>query len=296
MNDSTRTTARVAVLAAVVLWGLSFVATKIVLREISPIALITIRFFMGTLLLWAILFLRGGTQRIPWTEWRWLILMGFIGIFVHQMLQAHGLKLTSAVNTGWLIGLTPIWSAILAAIMLKERFGTQKILGLLLGFVGALLVISKGQISASTLALPSTKGDLLILLSTFNWSLYSVLGHPTLKRLGPLRATAGAMLAGWLMLLPFFVAGKAWRELAQLTSAGWLAIAFLGIGCSGLGYLFWYGGLERIDASAVASFLYVEPLVTFAAAVALLGEQFGPLTVIGGVILLTGVVLVQRDS
>jgi drug/metabolite transporter (DMT)-like permease len=291
-----RTTARAAAFTAVVLWGLSFVATKAVLREISPITLITTRFFMGTLLLWAILFLRGRTQRIPLTEWRWLVLMGFIGIFVHQMLQAHGLKLTSAVNTGWLIGLTPIWSAILAALMLRERFGSVKIFGLLLGFIGALLVISKGQLSASMLALPATRGDLLILLSTFNWALYSVIGHPTIKRLGPLRATAGAMLAGWLMLLPFFIAEKGWSEFGQLTSTGWLATAFLGIGCSGLGYLFWCGALERIDASAVASFLYVEPLVTFAAAVVLLGEPFRLLTVFGGFILLIGVLLVQRDS
>lgn len=290
-----RTTARAAAFAAVVLWGLSFVATKAVLSEISPITLITTRFFMGSLLLWTILFLRGHNLRIPLPEWRWLILMGFIGIFVHQMLQAHGLKLTSAVNTGWLIGLTPIWSAILAAVMLHERLSAVKILGLLLGFVGALLVISKGQLSPSTLALPATRGDLLILISTFNWALYSVLGHPTIKRLGPLRATAGAMLAGWLMLLPFFMAEKGWNEFANLTSTGWLAVAFLGIGCSGLGYLFWCGALERIDASAVASFLYVEPLVTFAAAVVLLGEQFGALTVVGGFVLLLGVLLVQRD-
>jgi drug/metabolite transporter (DMT)-like permease len=291
-----RTTARAAAFAAVVLWGLSFVATKVVLREISPITLISTRFFMGAVLLWAILFLRGRNVHIPMAEWRWLTLMGFIGLFVHQMLQAHALKLTSAVNTGWLIGLTPIWSAILAAVMLRERFGPVKIFGLVLGFFGALLVISKGRLSASMLALPATKGDLLILISTFNWALYSVLGYPTIKRLGPLRATAGAMLAGWLMLFPFFVAEKGWSEFVNLTSTGWLAITFLGIGCSGLGYLFWCGALERIDASAVASFLYVEPLVTFAAAVVLLGEPFGPLTIIGGFVLLLGVLLVQRDS
>lgn len=290
------TTARLAALTAVVLWGISFVATKAVLREISPIALIFTRFAMGAALLWLILLVRGVDTRLPRAEWGSLALMGFVGIFIHQLLQAHGLRLTSAVNTGWLIGVTPIWSAILAALVLKERMGTPKVLGLALGFLGALLVISKGRLSSETLALPSTGGDLLILASTLNWAVYTVLGHPTIRRLGPMRATAGAMLLGWLMLAPLYLAGAHWQEYPALSTLGWISLVFLGIGCSGLGYLFWYGALERVEASQVASFLYVEPLVTFAAAVILLREPVRLLTVIGGLAVLAGVVLVQRSE
>lgn len=292
----TTTTARLAALTAVVLWGISFVATKAVLREISPIALIFTRFAMGAALLWLILLVRGVDTRLPRAEWGSLALMGFVGIFIHQLLQAHGLRLTSAVNTGWLIGVTPIWSAILAALVLKERMGTPKVLGLALGFLGALLVISKGRLSSETLALPSTGGDLLILASTLNWAVYTVLGHPTIRRLGPMRATAGAMLLGWLMLAPLYLAGAHWQEYPALSTLGWISLVFLGIGCSGLGYLFWYGALERVEASQVASFLYVEPLVTFAAAVILLREPVRLLTVIGGLAVLAGVVLVQRSE
>lgn len=287
--------ARLAALTAVILWGFSFVATKVVLRELSPIALIFTRFAMGTALLWLILLIRRADLRLPSAEWPALALMGFVGIFVHQLLQAHGLRLTSAVNTGWLIGVTPIWSAILAALLLHERIGTGKVLGLAVGFVGALLVISKGQLSSETLALPSTAGDLLILASTLNWAIYTVLGHPTIRRLGPMRATAGAMLLGWLMLSPLFLAGAHWREYAALSASGWFSLAFLGVGCSGFGYLLWYGALERVEASQVASFLYVEPVVTFAAAVILLGEPVRFLTVAGGLIVLAGVLMVQRS-
>lgn len=68
---------------------------------------------------------------------------------------------------------------------------------------------------------------------------------------------------------------------------------FLGIACSGLGYLFWYGALERIEASRVAALLYLEPLITLAASAALLGEPIRPLTALGGLVLLGGVFLVQ---
>ena len=75
---------------------------------------------------------------------------------------------------------------------------------------------------------------------------------------------------------------------------GWLSVLFLGICCSGLGYLWWYGALERIEASRVAAFLYLEPLVTLLAAVVLLGETVTATTIVGGLLLVGGVALVER--
>jgi drug/metabolite transporter (DMT)-like permease len=222
-----------------------------------------------------------------------LAIMGFVGIFLHQMVQAHGLTLTTAVRTGWLIGVTPIWSAVLAAVFLGEAFGARKILGLFIGLAGALLVITRGELSAGVLTLPSTLGDLLVLASTWTWAIYTILGRDTLKRLGSARATAAAMFAGWAMMIPFFVAISGWREYHHLSSDSVVAILFLGIGCSGLGYWFWYAALERIDASQVAAFLYLEPLVTLLSAVALLGETVAASTVLGGLLVLAGVLTVQ---
>jgi drug/metabolite transporter (DMT)-like permease len=207
--------------------------------------------------------------------------------------QAHGLTLTTAVRTGWLIGLTPIWSAVLAAIFLGEDFGPRKILGLSIGLIGALLVITRGELSAGVLTLPSTRGDLLVFASTWTWAIYTILGRNTLKQLGSARATAAAMFAGWAMMIPFFVAAAGWHEYRDLSSTSIAAILFLGIGCSGLGYWFWYAALERIDASQVASFLYLEPLVTLLSAVALLGETVALSTIVGGLLVLAGVLTVQ---
>ncbi len=285
---------RLGALLAIVFWGVSFVATKAALRELSPIALIFARAGLGTLLLASILALQRRPLLPPRDAWRSLLVMGFVGVAFHQVLQAYALTVTTAVKTGWLIGLTPVWSALFAAWKLKERFGRLKILGLLGGFAGALLVVTGGRFESGMLSLPSTRGDLLILASTLNWAFYSVLGHPVLKRLGPTLATAGSMAAGWLLLLPVFLYGASWNEYARLSPWGWAALLFLGLACSGLGYWFWYGALERIETSRVASFLYLEPLVTLAAAAALLGEPIRAVTVIGGLLLLGSVVLVQK--
>jgi drug/metabolite transporter (DMT)-like permease len=288
-----RTRARLAAFAAIVLWGVSFVATKAALREISPVTLIFTRFALGVAVLVLVLKVRRESLIPPRDSWLMLAVMGFVGIFLHQMVQAHGLTLTTAVRTGWLIGVTPIWSAVLAAVFLGEGFGVRKILGLFIGLIGALLVITRGELSADVFALPSTRGDLLILASTWTWAIYTILGRDTLKRLGSARATTAAMFAGWAMMIPFFVATSGWREYQDLSSASLVAILFLGIGCSGLGYWFWYAALERIDASQVAAFLYLEPLVTLLSAVALLGESVAPSTILGGLLVLAGVLTVQ---
>jgi drug/metabolite transporter (DMT)-like permease len=273
---------------AIIFWGISFVATKAVLQEVSPVTLIFTRFAIAAVVLLCVV-----RELPPRRSWGALAVMGFVGVFVHQMLQSYALTMTSATNTGWLIGVTPIWSAVLAAIVLRERFGFWKIVGLLGGFAGALLVVTKGDFSARVLGRPSTTGDLLIFISTINWALYTVLGHKTIRELGPRRATSGSMLFGALMLAPFFVARRGWVELPRLTAAGWGALLFLAIACSALGYLFWYGALERIEASRVAALLYAEPLVTFMAAALLLGERVSTIVVIGGVLVLASVLVAQ---
>ena len=279
---------RLAALIAVVFWGVSFVATKAALEEISPATLIFVRFAIGAAVLLAIV-----RELPPRDSWPSLALMGFVGIFIHQLLQANALTMTTATNTGWLIGVTPIWSALLSGVILGERFGFWKTAGLAIGFAGAMLVVTRGDFSAAVFGRPQTLGDLLIVISTVNWAVYTILGHGTIRRLGPRRATAGSMLFGTLMLAPLFVVQRGWRELPQLSGIGWTALLFLAVGCSALGYLFWYGALERVEVSRVAALLYIEPLVTVVAAAVLIGERATATVAVGGLLVLGGVLVTQ---
>jgi drug/metabolite transporter (DMT)-like permease len=99
-----------------------------------------------------------------------------------------------------------------------------------------------------------------------------------------------------VMMIPFFISGAGWKEYQHLSSSALTAIIFLGVGCSGLGYLFWYAALERLEASQVAAFLYIEPMITLLAAVALLGEPVAPTTIVGGIMVLLGVLTVQKSN
>lgn len=279
---------RAAAAAAILFWGVSFVATKAALDDVRPVTLIFVRFAIAVVVLLAIV-----RELPPRAAWAPLALMGFVGVFIHQMLQSYALTMTSATSTGWLIGITPIWTAILAAIFLRERFGFWKVIALGGGFLGALLVVTRGDFSAQAFRRPSTTGDLLILLSTINWAVYTVVSQRTIRTFGPRIATSASMLFGTLMLAPVFIAQRGWRDVPHLTTKGWVALLFLALCCSAIAYLFWYGALERIEASRVASLLYAEPLVTFAAAALLLGERPSPVILIGGVVVLASVVLAQ---
>ncbi len=287
---------RLGALIAVVLWGCSFVATRLALREISPVTLIFTRFALGTALLVGALLFRRRPLVPPPDAWPMLALMGFVGIFVHQLLQSYALTVTTAVRAGWLMALIPIWSALLAALFLGERLGAAKSAGLALGFAGAVLVVTRGRAGPGFLALPGTRGDLLLLASSLNWAIFAALGHGTIRRLGSLRATTGAMFLGLLMLAPLFLRSAGWREYPALSGPGLAAVLFLGLGASGVGYLFWYGALEKIETTRVAAFIYLEPLVTLAAGMALLGEEVHATTIAGGLLVFGGVALVQRGA
>jgi drug/metabolite transporter (DMT)-like permease len=279
---------------AVAFWGASFVATKLVLRELSPVTTVILRFALGLGALIAIVSLEGKWAFVPRRDLGWFLFLGFNGIFVHQLLQVNGLVSTSATNTGWMVALIPIFTALLAWLLLREPFALVQVLGLALAALGTLLVVSRGEFEIGTIGLPVTRGDLLVFLSAPNWAIFSVLSKRLLARYPPSFMMTVTMGVGWLLLLPLFIASAGWRELPGLSPEGWAGLLFLGLFCSGLAYVFWYDALKVAGAGHVASFLYLEPLVTLVVAMALLKERPVIGTLVGGGLILSGVWLVNR--
>ena len=257
-------------------------------------AIVFVRTLLGTAVLVAIALVRGHSLRVPRSNYLSLFLAGALGVFLHQLLQAHALTLTTAVRTGWLISVIPIWSTILALLFLGERLWLLKCGGLAIGFCGVLLLITGGNLDG--LLLPRTTGDLLILSSTINWAIYPVLGRRVVERVNPIVATTLIFCVGLALLLPSAHAADVWPEYDGLSALGMAAILFLGIGCSGIAYLLWCEALKRASTSSVASLLYLEPLVTLSGAIVLLSEEVTVATLCGGLLVLVGVYFVQRPK
>lgn len=279
----------------ILLWGSSFIAVKIALREVSPLGVVALRGVFGIAALSVVLAVlrppRTGRERTG--DGGRVVFLGLLGVVVQTGLQAYALRLTSAQNAGWLVTLIPIFTGILSAVFLRERFPPLKLAGVVLGFSGALLVTLSGT-GAGSFALPSTHGDLLMLLSAFNWAVYTLIARRLFVRRGALRTTMRILAAGTVGAVALYVATGRIAELATVSWSGWAALAFLGVGCTGIAFLAWARALETLEPGTLTTFQYVQPLVTVAVAAAILGEQVRPGALFGGLVAVSGVALVTR--
>jgi drug/metabolite transporter (DMT)-like permease len=291
-----------AVTLAVIFWGSSFVATKIVLRELNPTTIIAVRFGMGVLILTAAN-LRVGFRPLHLGVMPKLALLGFLGITLHAWLQATGLKTVAATVTAWVIATIPVFVALLGWAFLGERLSLLRIGGIILAALGALTVVSGGDIRALLAGRVGSVGDILIVISAVNWAIFTVLSKHVLKSIAdhpkgiesnPIRIMLYVMAFGWFFSLPGMILDNGWVALGALSSQGWWALIFLGVACSGLAYLFWYEALNRITATQAGVFLYFEPLVTAVVAWLILGEAFTGVIAFGGAAILFGVWLVNQ--
>ena len=282
-------------LFAVVAWGASFIATKIALREISPISLVWLRFLMGVIVLGIAVFLRGQFALPEKREWGYFALLGFLGITFHQWLQSNGLQTSEAGTTAWIVATTPVFMALLGWLLLKEGLGWVKTSGILLAFAGVLVVVSKGDLGSISIGRFGAPGDVLILISAVNWAVFSALSRRGLKSYPASLMMFYVMSFGWLFTSFLFLFRQELTDFGDLTGKGWMAVGFLGIFCSGLAYIAWYDALKALTTAQTGVFLYIEPLVAVVVAFFILGEAITLASLIGGAIILFGVWLVNRE-
>ena len=279
--------------AAVAFWGASFIATKIALRELHPFSVIWLRFGMGVLVLAVAVGLR---KEFRWPGKRDILLLGFLGflgITLHQWIQVTGLLTAKASTTAWIITTSPVFIAILGRIFLKESLTRGRVLGIALAASGVLLITTGGDPSLLLRFSLGEPGNGLVLLSAVTWALFSVVSRHALRRLAPSLALLFVLGFGWLLVNPLLLTVGDIR-LFPATLEGWIAVVFLGIFCSGLGYIFWYDALHVMPASQVGSLLYLEPLITLGAASFLLDERVTVISLAAGAIIVLGVWLVTR--
>ena len=292
--QKSKTTPYLETLFAVVVWGASFIATKVALQDVSPITIVWLRFAMGVVILGIAVRARKQFSLPNKNEWLYFALLGFLGITFHQWLQSNGLQTSDAGTTAWIVSTTPVFMALLGWTVLKEGLGWIKITGIFLAFAGVLLVVSKGDLASVSVGKFGVPGDKLILVSAVNWAVFSVLSRRGLKSYPAGLMMFHVMALGWLFTSVLFFAGTNIAEISNLTFNGWLGIAFLGIFCSGLAYIAWYDALQALSAAQTGVFLYIEPLVAVVVAFFVLEEPVTFVLLAGGGIILLGVWLVNR--
>lgn len=279
---------------AVIVWGASFVATKVALHYTSPDAVVWLRFSMGVVIL-GLSVLVG--RKFFWPDkrdWLYFAALGFLGITFHQWLQSTGLVTSRATTTGWIVSTIPVFMAMLGWFMLKENLLWLQWTGILLSAFGVLLVVTQGDLSLLASGKFGTVGDLLILVSAPNWAVFSVLSQRGLRKYPATLMMFYVMVFGWFFSSIIFFAKGGLGQIGAIPWDGWTGIAFLGIFCSGLAYIFWYDALQSLSVAQTGAFLYLEPVVTVIVAALILGERLYPATLLGGGLILVGVWMVNR--
>jgi drug/metabolite transporter (DMT)-like permease len=284
----------VKALLAVVIWGASFVATKIAVKEISPDLVVFLRFGMGVIILGALVWQRKQLKLPEKKDWGYLMLLGFLGITFHQWLQSTGLVTAQAVTTGWILASIPVFMVVLSWIFLKEKLTWLQIAGICLAAFGVLLIITKGALGSLFSSHFGTIGDLLILISAPNWAVFSILSKRGLDKYPAGQMMFYIMVFGWIFSSLLLINTGDMDQIHNISISGWLAISFLGIFCSGVAYIFWFDALQTLTVSETGVFLYLEPVVTVFVASLFLGEKLFLASLLGGLIILLGVWMVNR--
>lgn len=270
-------------------WGISFVSTKAVLDKLDPYTLLVLRFGIGALFLLVLLVLKRYPLNIPLKYIPHLIVLGILGVFIHQVIQATALLTINASAAGWIISFSPVFTVILSVFFLHEKMTLLKASGIIVAIIGVLLVTTSSN--QHSLQLPVNIGYLLMILSTLNWAIYSVLLKKLDIQLPSLVVTFYMCLIGFTLTTPFLVRNKGWEIMPFLTSVEWAHLLFLGVFVSGVAYWYWAKALEVLEASQVSMFLYLEPVATLITAVLLLREKIIPVSILGGVIIIVGVIV-----
>ncbi|MEK4501127.1 DMT family transporter [Bacillus sp. FSL R12-0069] len=277
-------------LVAVILWGTAIAPTKWALESMQPFTLLFIRLFFagGICLLFSVKQLKKSVvhKQVPWKR---MSLLSFTGVAGYFMFTSYGISLTSGLHVSIIDAALPLVTILFSAFFLKEKIQVNYWIGIALGGAGVLLItIPTSNVDQEV----SLIGDILILLSTFLFTIYTVL----LKRpkqeqyLSNKVFTTITLIIGAVILLPFATVETFYYGFPKVeTWKAGLSVIYLVIGATILAYWFWNRALETVSASVSGLYLNALPLISIVASIVLLNEALTWKIVIGGCLVLIGV-------
>lgn len=286
MDSIGRFTGLILLMVLCLSWGLAFVAIKMSLTYLSPVALTLLRFSIASTLFASYLLYKRAS--IPIRLIPRVALLGLTGFTVYHLSLNLGETETAAGIASLVIASSPIFISLLSKAILGERLTTFKASGVASAFLGLAVMVAPGlQASRDPLRV------LAILPAPLASAIYTVLGKLYLRDEEPIALTGYSQLFGLLFLIP--LASKSTiLEVASLPFTGWIPVLFLGVCSSTLGYTIWFKLLDTGEASMVGSYIYLTTLVAVLGSRIILGEPLTSNLIAGGILVILGVYLTHR--
>lgn len=292
MLDNKNRSALVLLFLTPVFWGGAFVAAKFVVPELHPVVAASLRFLLSFLFLLPLLMIREGRRSLPaLREVPLLMFLGLTGIFAYNVLFFYGMQTSQAADGALVVASSPVFTAVVAAVWLRERFCPGQLVGFALCLLGVLTIIAKGSPSV-LINREYDPGDLLLLGCAVSFALYSVAGKLAMRRMSPLASTTWAIGFGALFLTLLAIPFYSWDMVAGMSTDALWALLFLAFFASGIAYVFWFAGVNKVGAGRSSVFVNFVPFWAAVAGLILLKEQLAFFHLVGAVLTVGGVYLV----
>ncbi len=269
----------------------TYLAAKRGLQDLGPFELALARFVLAAGI-YAAIVLRTRV-RIQRSDWPAVIFLGVVGVAVNQTLFLSGMRLTSAGHGALLYALAPVFIFLLAHVRLGEAATPAKVGGIALAFAGtAVVLFSRGLLTAGGRA--ALRGDLLVLGAVLAWSVFAIGGKRLAEKYGPTAGVGWVLLVGTAIYLPVGFAFGDLGRYASLSPGGWVAVGYLVLMTNVVAWLIYTWALAHAEASRVAVWSNLQPVLTALLSWWLQGERLTFQFAAGGAMVLVGVLLTER--
>jgi len=285
--------AYLAALITMLVWGTTFVSSKILLRSFTPIEILLMRFLLGYAALWLVYphRIRFGKPR----EESLFAVAGLCGIMLYYLLENTALEFTLAANVGVIISVAPLFTAIFAHVFLKgERLNISFVDGFITALAGVVLITLNGSLALKLNPL----GDLLAFVAAAVWAVYSILMKKiSVSHRSTITITRKVFFYGIVFMLPVAVCLGFHPAIAKIAEAQNLFnLLFLGLGASAMCFVTWNFAVSRLGAVKTSVFIYLVPLITLTSSALVLHEQITPMAVTGAILTIVGLFLSEQKK
>lgn len=285
-------------LAVMVAWAGNFIVVKGAIAVLPPVAFTSLRYGLAAIALLALLRWTEGAIRLPRPETLKIMLLGALGFGVYQILWTVGLQTIPAGDSSLLIAATPVVTAVVAVLIGADTLSPIKATGVVLSFIGVILVIAAG-VGIELTGAPV--GHVLTLAAAACWATYTAIGARVLRRHSPLVLTTWATIGGSLVLLPIGMAqllapGALGPAQADALPQIVLSVAYSGLLAAAFANVIVFNGVRLLGPTRITAMQSLVPALAVVLAFLILAEPIRAGQVVGGAIIVAGVALTRFGS
>ncbi|MEE9444038.1 MAG: DMT family transporter [Cocleimonas sp.] len=283
-------------LFSMLVWGGTFTSARILGSELDPTISAFLRFLLASVMLLTLLYYKEGHfPRITFKQFAYVLGMGLTGIAMYNLFFFYGLSRTEASRGSLITSINPLITALGAAIIFKEKFTLLRIFGFILCVTGAVLIISKGDVS-SLLSKGVDSGDLAFLGCATSWAIYTLLGRFVGSQLSSLTAITYASTLGMLVLFASTYNKGLFDTITTLSLSVGVNLLYLSLLATVIGFVWFQDGVKHLGAAKAAVFIYLMPVSAVFWAWLILDEKITLILIIGALLVITGVYLVNKKA